>query len=157
VEAAGPDLIGAAVSPWWWVAAAILFAAIEMLTVSTVLIWSALAALVTAAVLWLAGGLSIWGQIAIFGVLSIAFTFAGRALVARYGDLGDKAGKLNRRADALVGREAEVVAFSWHEGQVTVDGVPWPARLDGGDVKLDPGDRVRIIAADGIVVWVRKI
>ncbi|MCB1374159.1 MAG: NfeD family protein, partial [Rhodobacteraceae bacterium] len=56
-----------------------------------------------------------------------------------------------------VGREAEVVAFSWHEGQVTVDGVPWPARLDGGDVKLDPGDRVRIIAADGIVVWVRKI
>jgi len=156
MEAAGTDLL-TAVSPWWWVAAAIVMAAIEMLTVSTVLIWSALAALVTAAILWLAGGMSVWVQIAIFGVLSIVFTFAGRALVARYGDLGDKAGKLNRRADQLVGREAEVVSFSWHEGQVTVDGVPWPARLDGGDVKLDPGDRVRIIAADGIVVWVRRI
>jgi len=75
-----------AVSPWWWVALAIVLAAIEMVTISTVLIWSALAAIVTAFWLWLASGLSIWGQIAIFGVLSIAFTFAGRAVVARFGE-----------------------------------------------------------------------
>ena len=42
------------VSPWWWVALAILLGAIEMLTPTTVLVWSALAALVTALALWLA-------------------------------------------------------------------------------------------------------
>ena len=31
-----------AVSPWWWVALAIMHGAIEMLTPTTVLVWSAL-------------------------------------------------------------------------------------------------------------------
>ena len=45
------------ISPWWWVALAILLAAAEMLTVTTVLVWSAGAALVTAIALWAAPGL----------------------------------------------------------------------------------------------------
>jgi membrane protein implicated in regulation of membrane protease activity len=143
------------VSPWWWVAGAIVLAGMEMLTVSTVLIWSALAAMVTALVLWLAPGLPGTWQVAMFALLSIAFTFAGRAVVRRYGDGPDEASRLNRRAAHLVGREAVVVGFEHHEGQVTIDGVPWPARLDGRDRKLAPGDRVTVVAADGIVVWIR--
>ena len=64
------------ISPWWWVALAILLAAIEMLTVTTLLVWSATAAALTALALWLAPGLGWAGQVALFAVLSIALTFA---------------------------------------------------------------------------------
>jgi membrane protein implicated in regulation of membrane protease activity len=147
------------ISPWWWVAAAILLAALEMLTVSTVLIWSALAAIVTALWLFAVPGLPGTWQLACFGLLSIAFTFAGRALVSRlgFGDDKDGAGQLNRRAAQLVGRDAVVVSFEAREGQVTVDGVPWPARLDVGAQTPATGDRVSVVAADGIVVRVRPV
>ncbi|HRO13198.1 NfeD family protein [Amaricoccus sp.] len=146
------------ISPWWWVALAILLAAAEMVTITTVLVWAAAAALVTACLLWIAPGLGGYEQVGIFAALSIVFFFVGRALVARYGQPGgDEAAGLNRRAQQLVGREAVVAAFSRTEGQVTVDGVPWPARLAEGAVPPAPGDVVRVTAADGIVVIIRPV
>lgn len=145
------------ISPWWWVALAILLAAAEMVTVTTVLISAAVAALATAIGLWIAPGLGGAGQIAIFGLLSILFTFAGRWLVARYGDLADQSGTLNKRAARLIGREAVVTQFAAEAGQVTIDGMPWPARLAEGTPPPAPGDRVRVVAADGIVVWIRPL
>lgn len=146
-----------AVSPWWWVALAILLAAAEMVTVTTVVVWSALAALVTAVALWVVPAMGIAVQVALFAVCSIAFTLAGRALVGRYGRQ-EEVGHLNRRAAQIVGRDAVVDRFEHGEGQVTVDGVPWPARLDGEAVAMPrPGERVRIVSADGIVVRVRPL
>jgi inner membrane protein len=144
------------ISPWWWVALAILLAAIEMVTITTLLVWSALAALVTAVVLWVAPGLGGAGQVALFAALSIVFTFAGRALVQRYG-YGERASTLNRRAAQIVGRDGVVLSFEFDEGKVSVDGVPWPARLPQGTPTPAPGDRVRVTAADGIVVWVTPL
>ena len=145
------------VSPWWWIALAILLAAAEMLTVTTVLMGAAGAALVTGLALWAAPGLGGAEQVALFAALTILLTFAGRALVARYGQPGGPPTTLNRRADQLIGREAIVVAFAFSEGQVTIDGVPWPARLDAGAAPPAPGSRVRVVAADGIVVRVRAV
>ena len=144
------------ISPWWWVAGAVLLAAIEMLTVSTVLIWSALAAMTVAVCMWLLPNFSGAAQLATFAILSIAYTFAGRALVGRYGDAGETPSNINRRADQLIGRQAEVLSFEQHEGKVSVDGIPWPARLDGSKTP-EVGEHVKVIAADGIVVWVRRI
>jgi inner membrane protein len=91
------------ISPWWWVALAILLAAIEMVTITTVL-WSSLAAFLTALALWAVPGLGGAQQIACFAVLSIVFTLAGRALVNRFGLPGDDAaGRLNRRATSSSG------------------------------------------------------
>jgi membrane protein implicated in regulation of membrane protease activity len=143
------------VSPWWWVALAILLGAVEMLTPTTVLVWSAAAAVVTALVLWLAP-IGLAAQVALFAVLSIAFTFLGRALVPRRLQPEDGS-TLNRRADRVLGREAVVVAFDHSEGQVTVDGVPWPARLEPGSTVPEAGDRVLVTGADGIVVRVRPL
>ena len=146
------------ISPWWWVALAILLAAAEMVTITTVLVWAAVAALITACLLWLAPGLGGYEQIGIFAALSIVFFFVGRALVARFGQPGgDQTSGLNRRAATLVGREAVVTTFDHGEGQVTVDGVPWPARLEPAAPTPLPGDRVRIVAADGIVVRVAPL
>lgn len=143
-------------SPWWWVALAILLATVEMVTVTTLLIWSSLAALLTALALWAAPAMGGAEQIALFAGLSIAFTFAGRWLVDRYGR-PSVGGKLNRRAEQLVGREGTVLAFDHHEGKVELDGVPWPARLDGTANTPSVGGRVKVIAADGIVIWVRPV
>ena len=136
-------------------ALAILLGAIEMLTPTTVLVWSAAAALVTALVLWLAP-LGLSAQVALFAVLSIVFTFAGRALLPRRLQPEDGS-TLNRRADQVLGREAVVVAFDHGDGQVTVDGVPWPARLEPGMPVPEAGDRVLVTGADGIVVRVRPL
>jgi membrane protein implicated in regulation of membrane protease activity len=145
------------ISPWWWVALAILLAAAEMVTITTVLVWAAVAALITACLLWLLPGLGGYEQIGIFAALSIVFFFVGRSLVARYGQPGGGDPALNRRAAALVGREGVVASFERTEGKVTVDGVPWPARLDAGAATPAAGDVVRVTAADGIVVWVRPV
>jgi membrane protein implicated in regulation of membrane protease activity len=147
------------ISPWWWVALAVLLAAAEMVTITTVLVWSAAAALVTALALWLAPDLGGFVQIGLFAGLSIVFFFVGRALVGRFGQPGgDRGGAtLNRRAAQLIGREGVVTGFAGDEGQVTVDGVPWPARLEGPAALPAEGARVRIVAVDGIVVMVRPL
>jgi membrane protein implicated in regulation of membrane protease activity len=149
----------AGISPWWWVALAILLAAAEMVTITTVLVWAALAALLTAILLWLVPGLGAFEQVGVFAALSIVFFFVGRALVARYGQPGGRGSDptLNRRAGQLVGREGVVLEFARDQGKVTVDGVPWPARLAPGAPAPTPGDRVRITAVDGIVVLIAPL
>ena len=144
------------ISPWWWVALAILLAAVEMVTVTTVVVWAALAAFVTALALWVVPGMGGAVQVALFAGCSIAFTFAGRALVGRYGRQ-EEVGNLNRRAAQIVGRVAVVDRFEHGEGQVTVDGVPWPARLEEGAAAPAAGERVRIVSVEGIVVRVRPV
>ncbi len=143
------------ISPWWWIAGAVVLAGVEMLTVSTVLIWSALAAMTVALTLWIAPGTSGAAQLGLFALLSIGYTFIGRALVGRFGDGEGRSARLNQRAEALVGRDAEVVSFRFHEGEVSIDGVQWPARLEG-EKTPEVGEMVRVIAADGIVVWVKR-
>ena len=96
-------------------------------------------------------------QVGLFGVLSIAFFFVGRWLVDRFGQPGGESSRLNARAEQLVGREGDVLSFAHDEGKVMVDGVPWPARLDYGAAVPAPGDRVKIVAADGITVRVRPV
>ncbi len=145
------------ISPWWWVALAILLAAVEMVTITTVLVWAALAAFFTALALWGAPGMSGFGQIGLFGVLSILFFFVGRWAFDRFGQPGGGVTRLNARAQALVGRDAEVMSFSFHEGKVMVDGIPWPARIDPGAAPPSPGERVRIVSTDGITMLVQPL
>lgn len=144
-------------SPWWWVALAVLLGAGEMLTTTTLLLWSALGALATAAVVWLLGPAAWPLELGIFAVLSVAITLVGREITRRRQSRPDAATPLNRRAAQLVGREAEVISFHHGEGRVTVDGIPWQARIEGGLPAPTPGERLRIVATDGIVVIVRHL
>jgi membrane protein implicated in regulation of membrane protease activity len=145
------------ISPWWWIAAAILIAAAEMATVSFFLIWPALAALATGIAMWIYPGLTGPSQLAIFAVLSIALTFAGRALVQRTGFMSSAPTTLNRRAEQMLGRDGVVVSFGTNEGKVTIDGVPWIARLDADASTPKPADRVTVTAVEGTVITVRPV
>jgi len=144
------------VSPWWWIAAAIALAAADMVIAPAVLVWAALAAFVVAIALWLVPGMSVAGQLGLFAALSILSIFGGRALSGRFGEAGEATRALNRRAEGLVGREALVLSFDFHEGRVEIDGIPWNARLEGEKTPAI-GSRVKVIAADGTTVWVRRI
>jgi membrane protein implicated in regulation of membrane protease activity len=130
---------------------------VDNLTIKTVLIWAALAALVTALALWVWPEMTTPAQIALFAMLSSAFSFIGRAVGGRWGGEAVDTQQLDQRAAQVVGREAVVDSFAGDEGQVTVDGVPWPARLDAGAATPVPGSRVRIVAVDGIVMRVTPI
>ena len=137
-------------------ALAILLAAAEMVTITTVLVWAAVAALITALLLWLAPGLGAFEQIGIFAALSIVFFFVGRALVGRFGQPGGGEPRRSTAAPAqLVGREGVVLAFEPRRGQGDRRrrALAGPARRRRGDPAA--GDRVRVTAADGIVVWSR--
>ncbi|WP_424931427.1 NfeD family protein [Amaricoccus macauensis] len=143
------------ISPLWWVAIALFLLGLEAVIVSTHLLWPALAAFGVALALWAVPEMSGIGQIGLFAALTIAFVVIGRTIPGRFGR-GEDGKPLNRRTEGLIGREAVVETFHWHEGQVNIDGVVWPARLDGRK-SPEIGERVKVIAADGIVVWVRRL
>jgi membrane protein implicated in regulation of membrane protease activity len=146
------------ISPWWWVAAAFAIGALEMLTGTAVLIWVALAALVMGGLLALVPGLSGEAQIAIFAVLSVGLTFAGRWAVNRFGDGGAPHETLNQRSNHLVGRKATVLDFDagTHSGAVEIEGMRWRATWPA-KATSNVGDTVRIRTADGLALTVEPI
>ncbi len=141
------------ISPWWWVAFGVGLGALEMATMSFFLIWPAIAAVLIGVLLWAAPAMSGEAQIAIFAGVSVILTFAGRSVLLRYGDGGAENPALNARGNLMVGRHAQVVAFSGPEGNVTIDGVRWRAIWpeDGG---AEPGATVKVTRAEGMTLFV---
>lgn len=144
-------------SPWWWVAIALVLGMIEMLSFSFFLIGPALAALVVAVLLWIVPDMTGAVQVLIFAVFSVGLTLAGRSMwVNRSPGVG--ASELNNRSAQLVGRNAVVIdGFAAGKmGNVEVDGIRWRAQLDEamGATAPAPGDVLRITAARGMTLVV---
>lgn len=145
-----PFLFLSGASPWWWIAFGVALGVVEMLTFTYFLIWVALAALATGLGLWLAPGLPGGGQLALFAVLSVALTVAGRYWLRRRGAQAGDSG-LNRRSAQLVGRNGRAVEdFDGVDGAVEIDGVRWPARLSTGEAKT--GAWLTVTAAEGTLL-----
>lgn len=73
------------ISPWWWIAFGIALGVVEMATMSFFLIWPALAAIAVGLFLIVAPSTSGEIQIAVFAILAVVLTFAGRYLLHRFG------------------------------------------------------------------------
>lgn len=144
------------ISPWWWVAFGIALGALEMATMSFFLIWPALAAGAMAVLLLLRPDSGGTLQVAAFALLSVAFTFGGRALMHRFGDGGAVDETLNSRASLMIGRHAEVIDFQGPEGNLRIDGIRWRARWPTGAVS-EPGDSVEVTGAEGMMLLVRPL
>ncbi|MEM8571718.1 MAG: NfeD family protein [Pseudomonadota bacterium] len=143
------------ISPIWWLAAGLILIGLRLVVSAAVLIWPAVAALFVSIAIWLNPPLSGLGQIGLFALFTLVLLIAARAVQARSAGAPFLGGRTKREADELVGREAVVENFHWHEGQVSIDGDLWPARLDGRK-SPEVGEEVRVIATDGLVVWVRR-
>lgn len=132
---AGHELLG-------WLALAAVLLAIELGTGSGWLLWPAGAAA-------LSGLLSqffpmpLYEQIAVFAVVTIVATFAGRGMVGRARQGGDNPNEAGVR---LIGKSGTATGpFEGGLGRVFVDGKEWSAELDG-DGPLAEGVRVKVVA-----------
>ncbi len=144
------------ISPIWWLVAALILGAIEMLSPTTYLLWLALSALAVGGSLALFPELSGEVQAALFAVFAIAFTVAGRYLIPRFGRGRDSANSLNEPANRVVGQVAEVISFEHGEGRIMVNGVRWHARSRSVQ-DLEPGMSVRIVAAEGATLLIERL
>ncbi len=141
-------------SGWYWLALGILLVALEMLAPSFVIVWPGLAAIVLAVLVAIFPNISGEWLVVTFSVLSVAFTFVGRALAIQLRK-SEPANTLNSRAEGMIGRKAKVVSFDSGEGKVTVSGVQWPAIWEAGEVS-EIGQSVIISAARGVSLTVKN-
>ncbi len=137
---------------WWWLAAAVLLAVLEIVAPGVFLIWLAAAALLTG-LATLAFGLGLPFQIVLFGLFSIASVLGGRRWYERH-PVGSSDPMLNDRTMRLVGETVVVVsAIEGGRGRVQVGDGVWPAQ--GPDAGV--GARMRVTGADGTCLRVEAL
>lgn len=144
-------------SPWWWVIVGFALGSLEMATMSFFLIWPGIAALVMAGLMILAPNMTGALQIAIFAILSIILTFAGRYLLHKYGDGAEATDQtINNRAAQLVGQIAKVLEFTGGQGVVEINGIRWRAEW-AEKQKSTLGQSVRVTRADAMLLYVENL
>ena len=133
-----------------WLVLLLLFSLGEAVTVGLTSIWfaaGALAALICA----LLGG-PLWLQIVLFLAVSVLCLLAVRPLAKKF--INDKVQPTN--ADRILGAQARVtedIDNIQGKGAVTIGGITWSARSEGGQ-PIPAGSLVRILRIEGVKVFV---
>lgn len=134
---------------WWIIATALVVA--ELLMPGIYLMWLGIAAAITGLLAFVTG-FGWQGQVLVFALLSVASAFLGRVVYTRSTGPTDHP-TLNRRAEQYVGR-----VFTLDQpivngrGRLKVADTTW--KIVGTDAPA--GSRVRVSAADGVVLQVEK-
>ncbi len=137
---------------WWiWLIVAFGIGIIELATVTFVLLWMAIAALVTAVLSLAITG--VWAQFFIFAIISVGLYFATRPLAQRW---RNKRRYPASRMEGMVGERALVVkgAQPGRLATVRVNGELWSAQ---STVSLEPGHWVVIVRAESSVLFVQPM
>jgi len=140
-------------SPWSWLIAGIVLMLMELLTPGFVVFFFGLAAATVALCIWLFPGFGAYWQLAAFSVFSILYLVVLRRYVKSV-FMGDV--ESNAVADDLVGRVGKVTELIRPEvpGRVQVRDAEWTAKAD---VRLEPGDEVKVVAHDNLTIAVEKL
>ena len=136
--------------PWTWLIAGVLLCAGEALAPGLFMLWIGVAALASGLLLFIVPLPLPW-LLMVFGGLTAVSAILGSRLYGSLGKTSADAPFLNRRADALVGRETRLYeAIVDGSGKVRIDDTIW--RAAGPD--LPTGARVRVtgVARDGITL-----
>jgi membrane protein implicated in regulation of membrane protease activity len=139
------ELLTADLTPWHWLIFGILLCVIELFLPTTFLLWAGIAALATGMVTFLAPILNWQLQIALFAVMAVTTTLAGRLFYSHDRETL-AAPVLNRRGDSLVGRNfvlAEPIING--VGSATMDSTRW--RITGPDTEA--GTLMTVLSLDG--------
>lgn len=135
----------------WWVAGLALMI-VEAFLPGAFFLWMGISALVVGTVLWVAPGIEIFSQVALFAVIAIGSVLAWRRLRPPKNAHVPASG-LNDRGRLYTGRnftlESPIVNGI---GQLRVDDGQW--RIAGPD--LPAGSCVRVIAVEGATLKVEK-
>lgn len=137
---------------WIWLGLGLLLAIGEMTIPGVFLIWMAGAALVTGLLAWVVP-LGVPLQVVIFAALSILFVFSGRRFLRQH-PVESADPRMNHRGERAIG-EMVVVSqvIEAGQGRVRLGDSEWLAR--GPDA--EPGTRMRVTGADGVVLLVEHI
>jgi len=128
---------------WIWLIAGVLLCAVEIFAPGMFFLWIGLAALATGFLMAFVDIGFAW-SLMIFGALSLIAVYAGYKLSALRGAQSDQP-FLNRRADALVGRNFVLAEpISRGEGWLNVSDTRW--RIRGPD--MPAGVQVRVVAVE---------
>ncbi|CAH1664619.1 NfeD-like family protein YbbJ [Hyphomicrobiales bacterium] len=139
-------------SGWLWAILGLLLIGGEMLAPGVFLIWLGLAALVTAAVVGLAG-MGWQAAMLVFAVLAVVCVFAGRLLTRRKSEEPDAATGLNDRGRQLIGKVFRLEAtMTGGEGRIRVGDSSW--RVIGPE--LLAGTEVKVVRVEGATLVVEK-
>ena len=139
------ELITTSLTPWHWMTAGILLIGLELFAPTTILLWPGIAALITGLLTLVIPELSWQLQVALFAVVTIMTTLAGRKLYKKNSQ-EQKSSSLNRRADKLIGRHITLAdAINNGVGGTYIDGTRW--RVIGPDA--DAGAVMVVTEMDG--------
>ena len=135
-----------------WIAAIVIFGVAEAATAGLTSIWFVLGS-VAALIAAICNG-SIWLQIALFFVVSIATLAATRPLVTKLMKKDIKP----TNADRVLGGSARVTERIDNDvptGAVYIDGKTWSARSSTGEI-IEPDAMVRVVRMEGVKLYVEK-
>ncbi|KQW79785.1 NfeD family protein [Brevundimonas sp. Root1279] len=139
--------------PYWiWLAVGVVLLAVEAAFSTEWLLWPAVSAGVVAVVTALGLPLGFWGEVLLFGLLTLLSTVLSRKLIQRVNpsDTPD----INARDSRLIGQRAQVTqAFIDGRGRVFVSGAEWQAEIDGAAPLA--GESVIVEGFDGPKLKVR--
>lgn len=139
--------------PYWiWLAVGVVLLAVEAAFSTEWLLWPAVSAGVVAVVTALGLPLGFWGEVLLFGLLTLLSTVLSRKLIQRVNpsDTPD----INARDSRLIGQRAQVTqAFVDGRGRVFVSGAEWQAEIEGAAPLA--GESVIVEGFDGPKLKVR--
>jgi len=139
---------------WMWFVAALVFLGLEILVPGVLFLWLGIAATITGGIVFFMPDMSWEGQSVLFVILAIISVLAGRFYISNKGGIETDQGTLNRRGDALVGKNVIVtIAIKNGRGKVKVGDTLWTA--SGPDV--DEGVEVNIKKVDGTLLIVEPV
>jgi len=138
-----------------WLILAVVLGAIELMSTTFILLWVAIAALVTGLLGLLVHSFA--AQLSVFAVLSVVLLLLTRPLVRRWRNTGTSTYQSN--VQQLVGEQGTVVSrlSGGKTGMVRVGNDVWSARSELSDVQMEPGERVRVVAVRSALLIVSKV
>ena len=137
---------------WIWLALGVILLAVEAAFSTEWLLWPAVAAGLVAVLTAIGLPLGFWGEVALFGALTVAATLLSRRLIQRVNPADSP--DINAREGRLVGQRAQVVeSFIDGRGRVFVSGAEWAAEIDGSTPLV--GESVIVESIDGPRLKVR--
>lgn len=135
---------------WSWIVGGIILLGIELLVPGSVFIWLGIAAVITG-IASLIQTMSIPVQWALFGILSLASLGAWLTLMRRRKNINTDSPHLNKRGQALVGRQAVLIDNIENGfGRVRLGDTVW--RVSGP--QLSAGANVTVTGHSGAVLEV---
>ncbi|GGK24316.1 membrane protein [Pilimelia terevasa] len=136
-----------------WVAAGVVLAVAEVLTVTLVLAMFSVGAFAAAIAAGL--GAPLWAQITLCALVSVLCLVAVRPVLRRHRRRAVPHRAAAIGMESLLGSLATVLTpVDDGAGQVKFDGEVWSARAAVDGQRFEPGTRVRVVGVDGATVQV---